>query len=154
MSPLANAADPTPDEALEAALDRAFTEAPVAVVSAYLFGSVAEGRAHVESDIDIGVLLPRVGHDGMPTSDRSRFEDRIHLTSWLIGELHHNDMDVVVLNDAPPLLGRRVVTGGCRVWCADAEADHAFVRDVQLRAADLEPFLRRTRQVKLAAIRR
>jgi hypothetical protein len=59
-----------------------------------------------------------------------------------------------VLNDAPPTLGRRIVTSGRRVYCADPERDHAFVRDVQLRAADLEPFLRRTREVKLAAIRR
>lgn len=32
--------------------------------------------------------------------------------------------------------------------------DRAFVRDAQLRAADIEPFLRRTRRLKLAAIRR
>jgi hypothetical protein len=61
---------------------------------------------------------------------------------------------VVVLNDAPPLLGRRIVIKGRRVFCADAEADHAFVRDVQLRAADLEPFLRRMGQLKLDALRR
>jgi hypothetical protein len=38
-----------------------------------------------------------------------------------------------------------MVTGGGRVFCADPQADHAFVRAVQLRAADLEPFLRGTR---------
>ena len=36
----------------------------------------------------------------------------------------------------------------------DPDADHAFVRDVQLRAADLEPFLRRTRRLKLQALAR
>jgi hypothetical protein len=61
-------------------------------------------------------------------------------------------VDVVVLNDAPPQFGRRIVTCGLRVVCADPEADHAFVRDVQLRAADLEPFLRRMRRLKLDAI--
>jgi hypothetical protein len=34
------------------------------------------------------------------------------------------------------------------------ELDRACVRDAQLRAADLEPFLRRARRVKLAAILR
>jgi hypothetical protein len=43
---------------------------------------------------------------------------------------------------------------GRRLLCVDAEADHAFVRDVQLRAADLEPFLRRTRRLKLQALAR
>jgi hypothetical protein len=41
------------------------------------------------------------------------------------------------------------VTTGLRVSCADPEADHAFVRDTQLHAADLEPFLRRARRLKL-----
>jgi hypothetical protein len=38
--------------------------------------------------------------------------------------------------------------------CFDPEADHTFVRDVQLRAADLEPFLQRVRRVKLEALGR
>jgi hypothetical protein len=36
---------------------------------------------------------------------------------------------------------RRVVTEGERVYCSDRELDHASVRDAQLRAADLVPFL-------------
>ena len=129
---------------VEASLTEALHDAPVPIVSGYLFGSHAEGRAHAESDIDVGVLLPRG-----ETTERGRFEARILLTSWLIGRLHRNDIDVVILNDAPPTLGRRIVTQGRRVACLDADADHAFVRDVQLRAADLEPFLRRMRAVKL-----
>jgi hypothetical protein len=54
-----------------------------------------------------------------------------------------NAVDVVILNDAPPELGRRIVTQGQRLYCADRQRDHAFVRDVQLRAADLASFLRR-----------
>jgi len=124
--------------------------APARVVSAYLFGSRAEARYHTESDIDVGILLPL----GAPATERERFDLRVRLTSWLIGRLHREDVDVVILNDAPPLFGRRIVTAGRRVYCSDGAADHAFVRDVQLRAADLQPFLRRTRRVKLAAIAR
>ena len=40
---------------------------------------------------------------------------------------------------------------GCN---ANTAADHDFVRDTQLRAADLEPFLRRARKIKLRAIAR
>jgi hypothetical protein len=36
---------------------------------------------------------------------------------------------------------RHIVTTGRRVYCRHAEADRALVRDVQLRAADPEPFL-------------
>jgi hypothetical protein len=71
-----------------------------------------------------------------------------------MGALHRNAVDVVVLNDAPPMLARHIVTAGRRAFCRDADVDHAFVRDVQLRAADLEPFLRRARRLKLDALAR
>jgi hypothetical protein len=58
------------------------------------------------------------------------------------------------LGCVPPHLGRRIVTTGRRLACADPAADHAYVRDMQLRAADVEPFLRRTRRIKLEALRR
>jgi predicted nucleotidyltransferase/uncharacterized protein YutE (UPF0331/DUF86 family) len=115
--------------ALEAMLGEAFDSSSTDVVSAYLFGSQAEGRAHAESDIDVGVLLDR---DAAPTR-RQRFEARVRIGSLLIGRLHHNEVDVVVLNDAPPELARRIVTSGKRVYRRDEAADHAFVRDVQLR---------------------
>lgn len=118
------------------------------VVSAYLFGSHVVGRSHRESDVDVGVLLDWNAY----RSHVLRFDARVRLGSSLIAGLHRNEVDVVILNDAPPLLGRRVVTEGRRVFCRDPEADHSFVRDVQIRAADLEPWIRRTRRGKLAAI--
>lgn len=123
--------------------------APSGLVSTYLFGSVARGAEHRESDIDVGVLVDRVQY---PTR-ASRNELRIGLSAELVHVLSHDRVDVVVLNDAPPELGRHVVTCGERLHCRDDEADHAFVRDVQLRAADLAPFLRRMRRIKLEALR-
>ena len=120
------------------------------LVSAYLFGSHAAGRAHRESDIDVAVLLER---KAFPTA-KARFEEQLRLSTLLGETLGTSRIDLVVLNDAPPLLGRHIVTAGERLFCSDPDRDHAYVRDVQLRAADLEPFLRRTRRVKLAAIRR
>lgn len=120
------------------------------VASVYLFGSHGAGRPHRESDIDVGVLLDRRRH---PTR-KERFEVRVRLGSELIDALDSNDVDVVILNDAPPLLGRRVVTEGRSVFRSDPEADLRYVRDVQLRAADLRPFLERTRRIKLEALRR
>jgi predicted nucleotidyltransferase len=118
------------------------------VAAVYLFGSHAEGRAHRESDVDIGVLL---NHDVFAAA-RERDDLRVTLGSELIAVLHHNQVDLVILNDAPPLLGRHIVTAGRRIFLGDAALDHAFVRDVQLRAADLAPFLERMRRIKLAAL--
>ena len=61
-------------------------------------------------------------------------------------------MDVQVLNDLPPTFAARVVTTGHRLLCTCAELDHAFVRDSQLRAADLVPFLRRTHRLNALAV--
>jgi len=131
-------------------ISRALAAQPAGVVSAYLFGSHVEGRAHRESDIDVGILL---GRRIYPTS-RDRFDARLVLGGSIGRAAGSNRIDIVILNDAPAHLGRRIVTEGQRVFCADPEADLAFVRDVQLRAADLEPFLRRMRRLKLDAMAR
>ncbi|MGH9318546.1 MAG: type VII toxin-antitoxin system MntA family adenylyltransferase antitoxin [Vicinamibacteria bacterium] len=120
------------------------------VVSAYLFGSHSEARAHRESDLDVAVLLDRRVFE----TGKERFEARLRLMGDIGSALGRNDVDLVVLNDAPPELGARIVTRGMRLFRSDPEDDHAFVRDVQLRAADLAPFLRRMRRIKLEALKR
>jgi hypothetical protein len=99
---------------------------------------------------DLGILL---AWDRYPTA-HARFEARLVLAAALADALHRDDIDLVVLNEAPPHLARAIVTAGHRLWVGDADADRAFVRTAMLRAADLEPFLRRTRRLKLAALTR
>lgn len=136
--------------ALRHDLIRFFEERRIAgVVGVYLFGSHAENRAHRQSDVDVGVLLD---WDHFP-SRRQRFELRMKLASELMGACKR-DVDVVILNDAPPELAKHVAVEGSCVLNADAEQNHAFVRDAQLRAADIAPFLRRTRRIKLETLRK
>jgi uncharacterized protein len=139
-----------PDAVIDSLARLLTVERPPGLVSGYLFGSYAAGRAHRDSDVDVGILLD---WKTFPTAG-ARFDERVRLAGRLPGAVGRRLVDIVVLNDAPPHLGRRIVTHGCRVYCADAEADHAYVRDVQLRAADLEPFLLSTRRRKLAALAR
>lgn len=131
---------------LEANLVRTLDRVGVAAV--YLFGSYREGRSHKESDVDIGVLLERRAY----STREARFEARLELIGLLTHALAPLEPDVVILNDAPPGLAARIATTGLLVVCRDREAEHAFRRDAQLRAADLEPFLRRARGAKLRAI--
>lgn len=139
------------DVALLEKLEHYFPERPaLGVASVYLFGSQADGREHRESDVDLGILLL---WDHYPTA-RDRFEARVDLISDLGAALGRNDVDVVILNDAPPLLGRRIIYEGRRVFRGHPAADHAFIRDVQLRAADLEPWLRQMRRLQLEALAR
>ena len=135
----------TPESALREFFHRV---RPAGVASVYLYGSAARGQAHAESDIDVAVLLDRAS---FPCREQ-RTGERVQLTAELIHVLGNNDVDLVILNDVPPGLGRHAVTEGVRVYVADPGADHAFCRDVQLRAADLEPFLRRMRLIKLRTL--
>jgi predicted nucleotidyltransferase len=62
-----------------AAIERAIVDtagAEPGVVAAYLFGSVAAGRAHRESDVDIAVLLDWAT---FPTP-AARFEARLRMS--------------------------------------------------------------------------
>ena len=120
------------------------------VPAAWLFGSHAEGRSHRESDVDVAVLLEYGRHPDA----RARFGARVAMTADLIALLHRNEVDLVVLNDAPPMFARRVVLDGRLVHCSDAHAEHSFRRDVQLRAADIGPFLERMRRIKMEALSR
>jgi predicted nucleotidyltransferase len=132
---------------VEAALAEVAKATP-RIVSVYLFGSVAEGRDHRESDVDVGVLLDWSAYP----SSHDRFDLRLRLIEEMTGAVRR-DADVVILNDAPPLLARTVIYRGRRIYCTDTEADHAFVRDTQLLAADIEPWLKRMRAIELEASR-
>lgn len=137
------------DPVLRPTLSR-FGDQHEGIVSLYLFGSRSEGREHRESDTDIAVLLDRAVYQDR----RARFDARLRLTTRLIESIHSNDVDLVVLNDAPPQLAHGIITRGQRLFCRDLDIDHAFVRTTLLRAADLTPFLERARRIKLAALAR
>ncbi len=131
-------------------LIRFFEEsAPSDVVSAYLFGSHAHGTAHRESDVDLGVVL----RDDVADDAKKRVALVRRLGSDLIRATHRDDLQLVLLNRAPPELCMAALAG-VRLYCADPEADHAFLRRILLRNADLQPFLRRTRRIKAEALRR
>jgi len=120
------------------------------VAAAYLFGSHARGTPRADSDVDLGLVLHPARLPDRPSRDRLAQA----LATDLIGVIHCNAVDVVVLNDASPELGSAVLQRGRRLYLADPEFDHHFRRTVLLRYADLRPFLERTRRVKLEALHR
>lgn len=69
-----------------------------------------------------------------------------------MGVLHANDVDVLVLNEAPPVLAARVLREGVGAYCRDEEALRAFALGRLLRAEDLEPFLRRHEKTLLQMV--
>jgi uncharacterized protein YutE (UPF0331/DUF86 family) len=122
-----------PEQALLFYLEKG---APEGILSLYLYAGHGDAGTPRDSDLDVAVLL-----DPSCYPDRkARAQLRLSLASDLIHALRDNHVDLVILNDAPAGLGKKIVTGWPRVFCADPDADHAYVRDVQLQAADMELF--------------
>ena len=125
-----------------------FAERP-GVLAAPLLGSRFEVRSRTESEFDVGVLTR-----GRHPDARSRFEARVAMTADIIAKLQGNDVDLVVQNAAPSWFARRAALDGRRLHRSNSEAEHAFRRDVRLRAADFGPLPDRMRSIRLTALSR
>ncbi len=90
---------------LQARLTRALKPRPE-VLDAYLFGSQARGDAGALSDIDVAVFIDE------DLAEPGPYGYDAELITDLMTELGTNDIDVVLLNQAPPLLYHRVLRDG------------------------------------------
>ncbi len=79
------------------------------VLEAYLFGSRSTGLAQRHSDIDVAVYISDQETLG------GAYGYAAELTAHLMAALRTNDIDVLVLNRAPPLIYHRVLRDGQRV---------------------------------------
>jgi len=119
------------------------------VVAGYLFGSEARGDAHRESDVDVAVLLDRARYP----RQADRFEARLRLMADLQVACHRT-IDLIVLNDVPPLLARHVLHDGRLLVEQSPDVLRAFTRATLSRAADLQPFITRSRRAMLETLSR
>ena len=86
------------------------------VLEAYLFGSVARGEAGPTSDLDVAVYFDEA-------MDRAMWANAAaELSADLMAELGTDDVDVVTLNAAGPLLYHRVLRDGERLLSRDLAA--------------------------------
>jgi predicted nucleotidyltransferase len=100
------------------------------VIAAYLFGSQAAGATTPLSDVDLAVLL---GPD-TPSPGTVQAE----LISDLMLALRRSDVDVVVLNAAPPLLKERAISGRL-LYCRDERARVRFEVAARREYFDTKP---------------
>ena len=114
------------------------------VVLGYVFGSVAQARERADSDLDIAVLL----RNDVPREND--FDVELLLNTEIVGCTHVNDVDVVILNRAPPLLAYEVIARGRLIYgrkedrvAYEVRAIQEFIDTQPIRAAQEEAFLRR-----------
>lgn len=102
------------------------------VVVAYLFGSTARGTAGPTSDVDVAVLLA-------PEPPPLR---RLELLAEVAAVVGSERADLVVLNDAPPAVGYRVVAEGTPLLVRDEAARVRYTARIVDRYLDLAPVRR------------
>ena len=107
------------------------------VVLAYLFGSYARGRAWAQSDVDVAVLL-----EGRP-GDHRCLDMRLEVIGGLMGILHTDDVDVLILNQPPPALRYSVLRDGIVLFCRDRQVMIEFRVGTLNEYLDFKPFLKR-----------
>lgn len=91
------------------------------VIAAYIFGSKATGKSGPMSDLDIAVLLKE-------NVDPSNYFDlRMKLMADLMRTLGINDIDLVILNQAPLILIHEVLKKGRIIFCRDERTRVSFV---------------------------
>jgi predicted nucleotidyltransferase len=113
------------------------------VLVAYLFGSHAREKATPISDVDIAVLLS----EAVPRD--SYLDYRIALMQELTRIFHSDEVQVVILNQAPPLLAYKVIVEGKPLFCRDEVARLRVRTDATRRYLDTKP-LRRIQETATA----
>ncbi len=111
------------------------------ILDAYLFGSQARGNTHSQSDVDIAVYL-----DSAIDLDRG-FGIESEIATDLMGVLGRNDIDVVVLNRADPVLYHRVLRDGVRLIAREPHCTAARETYALSRYFDFLPQLEKIRTI-------
>ncbi len=128
--------EPASSQPLIEPLERTLRERPE-VLDAYLFGSQALGNVHAESDVDVAVYVDRE-QAGDPA-----FGYAAELATVLASALGRDRVDVVLLNEAPPLLYHRVLRDGVRLLARDPRATTGREGRALSRYCDYVPQLRK-----------
>jgi len=117
---------------------RTFFRGRPEVRTAYLFGSVARGEEGPTSDVDVAVVFD----PGRVPDESTRWRKRLELTADLVDALDRNDVDVVDLEAASPLVAHRVVRDGIVV--KDSAAERRIEREERIfhRYVDTKPLRR------------
>lgn len=105
---------------------------------AYLHGSAARGTSRTGSDLDVAVSV----------RPRGTLLDDAALADRLAGALHRDDVDLLVLEDAPLWMQYRVVAGK-PLYSRDERARVRFRAEVEQRFLDFRHY----HDAYLAAVR-
>lgn len=116
------------------------------VITVYLFGSHATGKAGPQSDFDISVQMK----DGIPT--QQYLDKRLVLMSLFAQFFQDNRVDVIILNEAPPLLAMNVIYEGKILFEADHNERVALEVSIMRHYLDRLPYEERSYDALLKSL--
>ena len=104
---------------------------------AYLFGSVAKGKAGKLSDVDIAVLLDE------SLNKKQKFDLQLELISDISELLKTDKIDLVVINEAPLSLKFEIIKANCPLFVRDRMEKIDFEQMVMSRYLDRKYYEKR-----------
>lgn len=105
------------------------------VSAGYLFGSFAKGTDSRSSDVDIAVLLTDAAGPDTDTDLAGRYVAGL-------SELLGREVDVVILNDAPPFLKFQIFRHGQSLFDRNPKRSGHFIAAALIEYFDFEPLKR------------
>lgn len=101
----------------------------------YIFGSQAKNQTGPLSDIDVAVYFDP------SLSSPQRFQKRLYLITELGDIFKTKNIDVISLNDAPPLLEYQIVKEGKMIYFLSPAKGLIYEAQAMSRYLDWQPFL-------------
>lgn len=97
---------------------------------AYLFGSMAREPSTL-SDIDIAIMLA--------PAEKDRYKKKLFFTIQMQKLFHRNEVDIGILNEAPPALRFNIIKAGKVIYAADESSRITFEAQTMCDYIDTKP---------------
>ncbi|MEQ9715827.1 MAG: nucleotidyltransferase domain-containing protein [Candidatus Asgardarchaeum sp.] len=117
------------------------------IIFAYLFGSYATGKVWAMSDIDIAVYVD-------PRKVNDLFKLKLRLLGMLNDAFKTDKIDLVILNEAPPVLKYEILVKGILIFTKDKEIHTEFYLRATKEFFDFQYILDKNYEAVKEALRR
>lgn len=103
------------------------------IVALFAFGSLASNALKPLSDLDFGIFI------SSRMDKMQRFDKHIELIGLFTDHLRTDEIDLIVMNDAPPRIAFQIFKTGQLLFCNDKQALSDFRERLIMSYLDFKP---------------